>query len=93
MQGWLAEYRKIPPELRPRNLRVLPRDYTRLRHPRAQVITKTDLAKYAQTFRELPHEVSLGAQKNFRTLCRMDQLGMGKPSGGLQRALVQACCG
>lgn len=35
------------------------------RHPREQVIAKTDLAKYVQTFRELPNEVSLGAQKNF----------------------------
>lgn len=35
------------------------------RNPRNQVISKTDLAKYVQTFRELPHEVSLGAQKNF----------------------------
>lgn len=36
-----------------------------LKYPRSQVISKTDLAKYVQTFRELPHEVSLGAQKNF----------------------------
>lgn len=36
-----------------------------LRSPRNQVISKTDLAKYVQTFRCLPHEVSLGAQKNF----------------------------
>lgn len=35
------------------------------RHPKNQVIDKTDLAKYIQTFRELPHEVSLGGQKNF----------------------------
>ena len=35
------------------------------RHPRDQVISKTDLAKYVQTFRELPYDVSLGAQKNF----------------------------
>lgn len=35
------------------------------RNPRDQVISKTDLAKYVQTFMELPHEVSLGAQKNF----------------------------
>lgn len=35
------------------------------RHPKNQVIDKTDLAKYMQTFRELPHEVSLGGQKNF----------------------------
>lgn len=36
-----------------------------LRSPRTQVLSKTDLAKYVQTFRCLPHEVSQGAQKNF----------------------------
>jgi hypothetical protein len=35
------------------------------KNPRDQVISKTDLAKYVQTFMELPHDVSLGAQKNF----------------------------
>ena len=36
-----------------------------LQNPRQQLINKTDLAKYCNTFRCLPHEVSLGAQKNF----------------------------
>jgi hypothetical protein len=36
-----------------------------LQNPRLQLINKTDLAKYANSFRGLPHEVSLGAQKNF----------------------------
>lgn len=35
------------------------------RNPKRQVIDKTELAKYAQTFRCLPYEVSLGGQKNF----------------------------
>lgn len=35
------------------------------RNPKSQVIDKTDLAKYVQTFRGFPHEVSLGGQKNF----------------------------
>lgn len=35
------------------------------RNPKNQVIDKTDLAKYVQTFRGCPHEVSLGGQKNF----------------------------
>lgn len=35
------------------------------RYPKGQVFDKTDLAKYVQTFRGLPHEVSLGGQKNF----------------------------
>lgn len=34
-------------------------------NPRRQVITKTDLAKIENSWRELPHEVSKGAQKNF----------------------------
>ncbi len=36
-----------------------------LRHPRKQLITKTDLAKYENAWRFLPHIVSQGAQKNF----------------------------
>jgi len=36
-----------------------------LEYPGAQVINKTELAKYDSTWREKPHWVSLGAQKNF----------------------------
>jgi hypothetical protein len=36
-----------------------------LQNPRNQVITKTDLATSMNTFRQLPHEVRRGAQKNF----------------------------
>jgi hypothetical protein len=36
-----------------------------LLNPRQQVITKTDLAKFENTWGQLPHIVSLGAQKNF----------------------------
>ncbi len=36
-----------------------------LQNPRQQVITKTDLAKYENAWRFLPHTVSYGAQKNF----------------------------
>ncbi|MBT7615744.1 MAG: AIPR family protein, partial [Calditrichaeota bacterium] len=36
-----------------------------LKNPRAQMFTKTDLAKFEQSFHMLPHEVSKGAQKNF----------------------------
>jgi hypothetical protein len=35
------------------------------RNPKNQVIDKIDLAKYVQTFKGLPHDVSLGGQKNF----------------------------
>ncbi len=34
-------------------------------NPRRQVVTKTDLAKIENSWRQLPHEVSKGAQKNF----------------------------
>ena len=34
-------------------------------YPRSQFLTKTDLAKYENTWACLPHVVSLGAQKNF----------------------------
>jgi hypothetical protein len=34
-------------------------------NPRSQKFTKTDLAKFENTWRQLPHKVSLGAEKNF----------------------------
>jgi hypothetical protein len=40
------------------------KDYQR-EHPRAQLVLKTDLAKSENSWRMLPHIVSLGAQKNF----------------------------
>ena len=36
-----------------------------LENPRAQLITKTDLAKFVNVWEMFPHEVSKGAQKNF----------------------------
>ena len=36
-----------------------------LENPRRQLFTKTDLAKFVNVWKERPHEVSLGAQKNF----------------------------
>lgn len=36
-----------------------------LQNPRAQMFTKTDLAKFQNTWDEKPHIVSMGAQKNF----------------------------
>jgi len=35
------------------------------RYPNTQKFTKTDLAKYENTWMQLPYQVSLGAQKNF----------------------------
>lgn len=34
-------------------------------NPKAQMFTKTDLAKLYNIYRQLPHQVSIGAQKNF----------------------------
>ncbi len=34
-------------------------------NPKSQMITKTDLAKYFNSWEKMPHVVSLGAQKNF----------------------------
>ena len=36
-----------------------------LENPRRQLFTKTDLAKFVSVWEERPHEVSLGAQRNF----------------------------
>lgn len=36
-----------------------------LQNPKSQLLTKTDVAKLQNTWREMPHKVSLGAQKNF----------------------------
>lgn len=35
-------------------------------HPTSQLFTKTDLAKFENTWMQMPHVVSRGAQKNFR---------------------------
>jgi hypothetical protein len=36
-----------------------------LQNPKSQLLTKTDVAKFANTWGGLPHRVSMGAQKNF----------------------------
>ena len=41
-----------------------------LENPRRQLFTKTDLAKFVNVWQERPHEVSLGAQKNFAAFAR-----------------------
>jgi len=49
-------------------IRMTPSEKRRFlqQNPREQLITKTDLAKYENSWREIPHVISLGAQKNFR---------------------------
>ena len=41
------------------------KDQFLLKNPKAQLLTKTDVAKLENTWRGFPHKVSLGAQKNF----------------------------
>ncbi len=41
-----------------------------LENPRRQLFTKTDLGKFVNVWEERPHEVSLGAQKNFAAFAR-----------------------
>lgn len=43
-------------------------------HPLSQKFTKSDLAKYQHSWEQLPHIVSLGAEKNFRDfMIRLDE--------------------
>ena len=44
-----------------------------LKHPRSQLMNKTDLAKFENSWRKLPHMVSRAAQKNF--LCFAKYVG------------------
>jgi hypothetical protein len=39
--------------------------------PRAQVITKTDAAKYVVSWEQAPHQVSAGTQKNFKAFASL----------------------
>ena len=41
-----------------------------LENPRSQLFAKTDLAKFLSVWEGRPHEVSLGAQKNFAAFAR-----------------------
>lgn len=52
------------------NLTAAERRKFDLEYPKAQVITKTDLAKVLMVWRGLPHIVSRGSQKNFAEFAR-----------------------
>ncbi len=52
------------------NLTASQRKKFDLENPRNQLITKTDLAKFLNVWEQRPHEVSLGAQKNFAAVAR-----------------------
>lgn len=58
-------------------------------HPNPQKFTKTDLAKFENTWDQLPHLVSLGAQKNFREFTlRLQERGRFTPDETYFEALV-----
>ena len=58
-------------------------------HPRRQMITKTDLAKYEDTWSQLPHIVSRGAQKCYLDFMdRLDARGAFLPDDAYFRRVV-----
>ncbi len=58
-------------------------------HPSQQRIAKTDLAKYENTWDQLPHVVSRGAQKSFvHFMERLGQRGRFEPDAAYLQALV-----
>jgi hypothetical protein len=61
-------------------------------HPRRQVITKTDLAKFEQTWSQLPQLVSRGAQKCYLTfLDDLQQRGAFEPDETYFKHMVARC--
>jgi hypothetical protein len=61
-------------------------------HPRRQVITKTDLAKFEQTWSQLPHLVSRGAQKCYLSfLDGLEQRGTFEPDETYFKHMVARC--
>jgi hypothetical protein len=64
------------------------REFVRV-HPNAQKFTKTDLAKFENTWAQLPHITSLGAQKSFREFTlRLGHRGSFEPNETYFRRLV-----
>ncbi len=57
-----------------------------LENPRKQLFTKTDLAKFINVWEKRPHEVSLGAQKNFAAFARRVGQGWDKASDNFNEA-------
>jgi len=60
-------YERVKGQYRIETAKMSPAEKLRfeLDHPKIQVITKTDIAKVDHSWRQLPNEVSKGAQKNF----------------------------
>ena len=57
-----------------------------LENPRRQLFTKTDLAKFINVWEGRPHEVSLGAQKNFAAFARRVGQAWDKSPDGFNEA-------
>ena len=57
-----------------------------LENPRRQLFTKTDLAKFINVWEGRPHEVSLGAQKNFAAFARRVGQAWGKSPNDFNEA-------
>lgn len=65
MTHWFYERARAQYETEQMKLSTAKRRVFLLQNPKKQVITKTDIAKVENTWRQRPYEVSLGAQKNF----------------------------
>lgn len=52
---------------------LAPKDRTKFeqKYPKAHLVSKTDFAKYTNTWEQLPHVVSAGAQKSFKKFAEM----------------------
>ncbi|RJX57094.1 hypothetical protein C6380_11385 [Pseudomonas syringae pv. actinidiae] len=48
-----------------RSLTAAQKNQFLIQNPKSQLFNKTDVAKYENSWREMPHKVSMGAQKNF----------------------------
>lgn len=65
MTHWFYERARAQYETEQIKLTPAKRKAFQQQNPRDQVITKTDLAKFENSWRKRPHDVSQGAQKNF----------------------------
>jgi hypothetical protein len=65
MTHWFYERARAQYETEQIKLTPAKRKAFQQQNPRHQVITKTDLAKFENSWRKRPHDVSQGAQKNF----------------------------
>jgi hypothetical protein len=54
-----------------------------IEYPKSQMFTKTDLAKFLNSWREIPHIVSQGAQKNFAEFAKFIATAWAPDSEGL----------